>query len=80
MDLSCSQFDVDRLRRIVNQRQDAGHDVAGQLVGDLAEHHDLAPFEQARFELVDDPFSRAPVAVVRRIGIFRRLIGIAEDG
>jgi hypothetical protein len=44
------------------------------------EYHDLAPFEQARFELVDDPFSRAPVAIVRRIGIFRRFIGIAEDG
>jgi hypothetical protein len=46
----------------------------------VAEHHDLAPFEQARFELVNDPFSRAPVATVRRIGIFRRFIGIAEDG
>src|SRR5580704_7038392 len=73
--------DFDRLCGFVNERQDPGDDVTRELVGDLAEHHDLAPFEQARFELVDDPFSRVPIAVlVRRIGIFRRFIGIAEDG
>src|SRR3977135_2802752 len=72
--------DLDRLCGFVNERQDPRDDVPRELVGDLAEHHDLAPFEQARFELVDDPFSRAPVAVVRRNGIFRRFIGIAEDG
>src|SRR5260370_21971765 len=72
--------DLDRLCGFVNERQDPGDDITRKLVGDLAEHHDLAPFEQARFELVDDPFSRAPVAVVRRIGIFRRFIGIAAGG
>src|SRR5436190_9065428 len=72
--------DLDRLCGFVNERQDPGDDVTRELVGDLAEHHDLAPFEQARFELVDEPFGRLPVAVVRRIGIFRRFIGIAEDG
>jgi hypothetical protein len=29
---------------------------------------------------VSNNFGRLPVAVVRRIGIFRRFIGIAEDG
>src|ERR1700686_678186 len=72
--------DLDRLCGFVNERQDPGDDVTRKLVGDLAEYHDLAPFEQARFELVDDPFSGAPVAVVRRVGIFLRFIGIAEDG
>src|ERR1700726_3359860 len=72
--------DLDRLCGFVNERQDPRDDVPRELVGDLAEYHDLAPFEQARLELVDDPFSRAPVAVVRPIGIFRRFIGIAEDG
>ena len=72
--------DLDRLCGFVNERQNPGNDVTRKLVGDLAEHHDLAPFEQARFELVDDPFSRVPVAVVRRIGIFRRFIRIPEDG
>src|SRR5260370_19118197 len=72
--------DLDRLCGFVNERQDPGDDVTRELVGDLAEHHDLAPFEQARFELVDEPFGWLPVAVVRRIGIFRRFIGIAEDG
>ena len=37
----------DRLRGFVDERQYPGHDVACQLVSDLAEHHDLAPFEQA---------------------------------
>ena len=72
--------DLDRLCRFINERQDPGHDVTRELVGDLAEHHDLAPFEQARFELVNDPFNRAFVAVARRIGSFRRFIGIAEHG
>src|SRR5271155_5406035 len=40
-------IDLDRLRGFVDERQYPGHDVACQLVSDLAEHHDLAPFEQA---------------------------------
>jgi hypothetical protein len=37
--------DLDRLRAFLGERQDPRHDIARQLVVDLAEYHDLAPFE-----------------------------------
>jgi hypothetical protein len=40
-------IDLDRLWGFVDERQYPRHDIACQLVSDLAEHHDLAPFEQA---------------------------------
>src|SRR5215469_1413947 len=50
--------DLDRLRGFVGQRQYPSHDVARQFVGDLAENHDLAALEQARFQLGDGWFGR----------------------
>jgi hypothetical protein len=61
--------DLDWLRGLVGQRQYPSHDIARQLVGDLAENHDLAPLEQARFQLGDGWLTRFPLFRPRLTGL-----------
>jgi hypothetical protein len=59
--------DLDRLGGFVDQRQDPRHHAARHLVVDLAEHHDLAPFEEARFQLVDESVGGLLLLLLRHL-------------